>query len=203
MSFALLQTALLLPLETLVNGMLALDAASHGRLAALEGKTLAVLPTQPQLALYISVRNGKLRLASLFEGSATATLSGPARSLLHLLLQEETPASLASFGVELQGSTGFMQELQRLLRDLDLDWEFHLSRVIGDLPVAAVAGSIEKVQTFTGQTLTAVRSNVSEYLSHESGLFPDRSAQDRFAAGLLDLSLQLDRLEARLAHLQR
>lgn len=203
MSLALLQTALLLPLEALLNGTLALDAASHGRLAALEGKTLAVQATQPELALYISIRNGKLRLAPLFEGTATATLRGPARSLLRLLLQSETPASLAAFGVELQGSTGFMQDLQWLLKDLDLDWEFHAGRLIGDVPVAALAKGIDSALAFSGKTLEVARTNLSEYVAHESGIFPDRSAQALFAAGLLDLTLQLDRLEARVTQLQR
>lgn len=202
MSLALLQTALLLPLEALLNGMLALDAASRGRLAALEGKTLAVQSVQPELALYVSIRNGKLRLAPLFEGAATATLQGPASGLLRLLVQAETPASLAPFGVALQGSTGFMQDLQLLLRDLDVDWEFHLGRIIGDLPVAAMARGIESTLAFSGQTLEAARTNASEYLTHESGLFPAQSAVAQFEAGLQELSMQLDRLEARLAQLE-
>lgn len=198
MSLALLQTAVLLPLEAMMNGMLALDAASRGRMAAMEGKTLAVLATQPQLALYINVRSSKLRLASLFERPATATLRGPARSLLRLLLQDETPASLASFGVELQGSTGFMQDLQLLLRDLDPDWEFHLGRLIGDLPVSALAKGIDTGVAFAGSTLSAARDNVREYLVHESGLLPARSQVDQFQTSVLELQVRLDRLQARL-----
>jgi len=203
MSLTLLQTALLLPLEALLNGVLKMDAASGARLAALEGKTLAVQSTQPALALYISIRNRQLRLSPLFEGGATATLRGPASGLLQLLLQAETPASLAPFGVDLQGSTGFMQDLQLLLRDLDFDWEFHLSRIIGDLPVAAMAKGMETAVAFTQQTLAAARTNLSEYLNYESDLFPEHSTVKQFEAALLDLSQQLDRIEARIDLLQR
>ena len=203
MSLTLLQTALLLPLEALLNGVLKMDAASGARLAALEGKTLAVQSTQPALALYISIRNRQLRLSPLFEGGATATLRGPASGLLQLLLQAETPASLAPFGVDLQGSTGFMQDLQLLLRDLDFDWEFHLSRIIGDLPVAAMAKGMETAVALTQQTLAAARTNLSEYLNYESDLFPERSTVKQFEAALLDLSQQLDRIEARIDLLQR
>jgi ubiquinone biosynthesis accessory factor UbiJ len=203
MSLTLLQSALLLPLEALLNGVLKMDAASGARLAALEGKTLAVQSTQPALALYVSIRNRQLRLSPLFEGGATATLRGPASGLLQLLLQAETPASLAPFGVDLQGSTGFMQDLQLLLRDLDFDWEFHLSRIIGDLPVAAMAKGMETGVAFTQQTLAAARTNLSEYLNYESDLFPERSTVKQFEAALLDLSQQLDRIEARIDLLQR
>lgn len=198
MSLALLQTALLLPVEALLNGMLALDAASRTRLASLEGKTLAVQATEPALALYISIRNGRLCLAPLFEGAAAATLRGPASGLLRLLLQGETPASLAPFGVELQGSTGFMQELQQLLRDLDIDWEFHLGRLIGDLPVAALAKGLDTGVAFAGSTLAAARDNVGDYFTHEAGLLPARSSVGQFRSGVLDLNLRLDRLQARL-----
>lgn len=202
MSFALLQTALLLPFEALLNGALALDAASAARLAALEGRTLAVQAQTPQLQLFISIRAGKLRLSPVFEGAATATLGGPASGLLRLLLQGGTPASLAPFGVELQGSTGFMQDLQTLLRDLDIDWQFHLSRLIGDLPVAAMDRSLDAGIGFAGDTLAAARDNLRDYVRYESGLLPDASALQQFQAGLLELGLQLDRLEARVAQLQ-
>lgn len=203
MSLALLQTALLLPIEALLNGVLALDAASRSRLAALEGKTLAVLPTQPRVALYVSIRNGQVRLAPLFEGNATSTLRGPAGSLLRLLLRGDTPASLAPYGVELQGSTAFMQELQQLLRDLDIDWEFHLGRLIGDLPVAALAQGLDAGADFAGNTLAAARDNVADYLAHETSLLPARSAVEKFRADLLELHLHIDRLQARLDLLQR
>lgn len=201
MSLALLQTTLLLPLEAMLNGMLALDAASRSRLAALEGRTLSVYCTQPALALHLSIRNGSLCLSPLFEGSASATLRGPAGGLLRLLLQGDTPASLAPFGVELQGSTAFMQDLQHLLRDIDIDWEFHLSRLIGDLPVAALAGSLDAGLKVAGRTVAAARDNVADYLSYEAGLLPERSAVASFRSGVLDLQLQLDRLQARIDQL--
>jgi ubiquinone biosynthesis protein UbiJ len=201
MSLALLQTTLLLPLEAMLNGMLALDAASRSRLAALEGRTLSVYVTQPALALHLSIRNGRLCLSPLFEGSASATLRGPAGGLLRLLLQGETPASLAPFGVELQGSTAFMQDLQRLLRDVDIDWEFHLSRLIGDLPVAALATGLDTGMGAIGNTVAAVRDNVADYFTYEAGLLPERSAVASFRSGVLDLQLQLDRLQARIDQL--
>lgn len=201
MSFALLQTALLLPVEALLNGVLALGAAAPRRLAAMEGQTLSVLATEPAVSMHISIRNHKLRLSPLFEGTATATLRGPARQLANLLLQDTTPASLAPFGVELQGSTAFMQQLQLLLRDLDVDWEFHLSRFVGDLPVSAAAGTLQRSRSFVRNTADAARHNIDDYLVHESGLFPARSEVERFRAALLDLGLRIDRAQARLDQL--
>lgn len=201
MSLALLQTALLLPLQGSLNALLALDAASPGRLSRLEGKTLAIDCTAPRLALFISIGNGQLRLSPVYEGPAAATLSGPATALLQLLLRDETPASLAPLGVSLQGSTAFMQDLQTLLRDLDIDWQFHLSRLTGDLPVAAVERAASAGRDFAGSTLAAARRNLDDYLRHESGLLPPQSGVQAFAAALVELNLQLDRLEARLARL--
>lgn len=203
MSFALLQSTLLLPLEALLNGLLALDAASHPRLAALDGKTLSVLATEPELALHISIGAGRLRLSPVFEGSATATLRGPARGLARLLLASEPPASFAPYGVELSGSTSFMQQLQVLLRDLDLDWEFHLSRVLGDLPASTLAAAVDMGNEFIGNTARTARRNIDEYLVHESDLFPARSDARHFASQLMELTLRLDRAEARVDLLMR
>ena len=201
MSMALLQTALLLPLEATLNGVVALDAASHARLAAIEGKTLKIACTAPAVALYLSVRAGKLRLSPLFDGAATATLAGPATALLRLLLQGSTPASLAPMGLELQGSTSFVQSLQQLLRDLDIDWEFHLSRLIGDLPVAAMSKGLDSGLEFAGRSVTSVRENLEDYFTYESSLLPARSALEQFDNDVMDLQLRIDRLQARLNQL--
>src|SRR5690606_16602227 len=107
MSLALLQNALLLPLELALNGVLALDPASQRRLHALEGKTLAVHATQPSTSVYISVRGKRLHLSSVFEGREEASLQGSARALLGLLLRREPIASLHASKLELRGDTGF------------------------------------------------------------------------------------------------
>jgi ubiquinone biosynthesis protein UbiJ len=203
MSFALLQNSLLLPAELALNAVLALDAASKVRLQRLDGNTLAVHVTQPALSVYVVIRGGRLTLASIHEGTETASLRGSASALIGLLLSREPVSSLHAHGVELRGDTAFVQQLQTLLRDLDIDWEYQLSRLLGDIPTQAVADGVRSAGEQFRKTGERVRDNVGEYLHEESGLLPDAGAVETFYREIEELKLRAERLEARVARLQR
>jgi ubiquinone biosynthesis accessory factor UbiJ len=198
MSFALLQTALLLPFEATLNGLLALDAASSTRLKQAEGATLGVHSTAPTLQLFIHVRQGKLKISPVFEGIPTASLHGSSTALLGLLLQQHPVHSLAPHGIELRGSTAFVQTLQDILKDLDIDWEFHMSRLLGDLPTAAFSSVLAGTKDYVGLTTRSMRQGVDDYLAHENPLLLGRPRFEAFQSALLQLSLRLDRLQARV-----
>jgi ubiquinone biosynthesis protein UbiJ len=200
-SLPLLQTALLLPLETLVNGLLAMDAAAPARLARLEGSLLGIHGTAPEVHLYLRVTRGRLRLSALSEDAPQASLHGPVSALLGLLLRRESVHSLADSGVELRGSASVLRELQALLLDLDIDWEYHLGRLTGDLPAGLVGRGVGAGREALRKGTASARATVDDYLVHESGLFASRDEVAELAADSLELRLALDRLEARLHHL--
>ncbi|HHX83328.1 MAG TPA: hypothetical protein GX696_10155 [Pseudomonadaceae bacterium] len=203
MSLALLQTALLLPLQSLINGVLALDAASAARLAHLEGRILAIHYTQPQGQLFVRIRGQKLQLSAVCEEEPDASLHGSTRALASLLLPGQAHHSLSQHGVELRGSTGFVQELQNLLLDLDLDWEYHLSRLTGDLPAAFLGQGLRAGRQAGATTAASAKATLHDYLAHESGWVATQAELDELADGVLQLGLRLDRLQARLQLLPR
>jgi ubiquinone biosynthesis protein UbiJ len=200
MSLALLQTALLLPLEFAINGVLRLDAASKLRLAKLEGSTLALHSIQPSASLFVSVRGNGLHLSALHEGAATASLHGPASALLGLLLRREPVDSLHARNLELRGDTAFVQQLQALLLDLDIDWEYQLSRLVGDIPTQAFSDGVRAAGAQLHKAGSRVRENVSEYLHEESSLLPGADELESFYREITELKLRADRLQARIEH---
>jgi ubiquinone biosynthesis protein UbiJ len=203
MSMALLQSALLWPVELAVNGVLALDAASRQRMAPLDGGTLAIHSTAPAASIFIKVQGERLHLSTLHEGGESASLHGPARSLLALLLRRERTESLYASNVELRGDTAFVQQLQALLRDLDIDWEYHLSKIVGDIPTQATADTLRKAGAELRRAGARVRENVSEYLHEESGMLPRADELESFYRDIAELRLRADRLQARLDAFQR
>lgn len=200
MSFGLLQTALLLPLELTINGVLALDAASKARLLRLDGRTLALHATQPQMTLFICIRSAGLHLTITHEGATTASLHGSASALLGLLLRREPIDSLLTKNVELRGDTAFVQELQALLLGLDIDWEYQLSKLTGDIPTQTLASGLREAGSFIRKTGSRLREDVSDYLHEESGVLPTATALEAFYREIAELQLRVDRLQARLEH---
>lgn len=202
MSFAMLQSALLLPVELAINGVLALDTASRQRLGKLDGGTLGVHATQPSIDVFIKIQGGRVHLASVHEGPETASLHGRASALAGLLLRERTD-TLHPTGIELRGDTAFVQQLQQLLRDLDIDWEYHLSKVAGDIPTQAFADGLRKAGSEARRTADRMRENIDEYLHEEASLLPRADELEAHYRGIADLKLRADRLQARLEHFLR
>lgn len=202
MSLALLQTALYLPAEFMLNQLLSLDAASTKRLEQLEGRTLALYIKQPELKIFISIRNHSLHLSPLFEGDPDASLRGSARSLLAILLQQTPVTNLAPYQVELQGSTAFVQDLQNLLKELNVDWEFHLSRIIGDLPVAGIRHTLDNSSAYASKTGKSLLDNIQEFVTYESDAIASKVAAEQFYAEIAELTLRVDRLQAKISNLQ-
>lgn len=203
MSVALLQSAVLLPLELAVNQVLALDPASRTQLAALTGNTLAIELQNPAFTVFISVYPDKLRLSPRHEGIATATLIGTPLALAGLLLQRQPLTTLQGSGVELRGSTGFVQALQKLLLQLHIDWEFHLGRLIGDVPTQLTADGTRAAGDYLQRAAQRVREDISSFVLEESRLLPAAAEQERFAEDIQTLTLRIDRAAAKVALLER
>jgi ubiquinone biosynthesis protein UbiJ len=197
----MLSTALLAGVELGLNRVLALDSTALPRLARLSGRVIAVDCTAPALQLFILPSGDGLQLAGQWAGEADCRLRAPAASLLRLATSTDKTAVLHSPQVELDGDSAALLELASILQDLELDWEYELSRWLGPVASQLLGSHIRSRANWTGKTLDSLRLNLADYLSEESrSLVGQREADARFAE-LDRLKLALDRLDARIERL--
>lgn len=197
----MLTQALLAAVERGLNRVLALDSTALPRLARLNGRVIAVECQAPAVQLFILADGQGLRLASQWAGAVDCTLRAPAGALLRLALAKDKQAVLHEPEVDLDGDSGALMELAGVLQDLDLDWEYELSRWLGPVPTALLAGHLRSRAGWTRENLNSLQLSLADYLSEESRtLVGKREADARFAE-LDDLKLSLDRLDARIERL--
>ncbi|MDM8348361.1 SCP2 sterol-binding domain-containing protein [Pseudomonas sp. sp1636] len=197
----MLSTALLAGIELGLNRVLALDSTALPRLARLGGRIIAVDCTAPALQLFILPSGEGLQLAGQWAGAVDCRLRAPATSLVRLVTGKDKTALLHSPQVELDGDSAALLELAGILQDLELDWEYELSRWLGPVASQLLGSHIRSRANWAGQTLDSLRLNLADYLSEESrSLVGQREADARFAE-LDRLKLDLDRLDARIEHL--
>jgi ubiquinone biosynthesis protein UbiJ len=201
MSFKLLKTAILIPLEAAINAALALDEGNPHRMRNLEGKSLAIQTHRPYTTLGIHFIAGRVSLNPFFDELATTQLEGETRDLLRLFftsIRGEVLHTMTDFNISVKGSVDFLSQVTDFVRALQLDWEYHLSQVIGDMPVEG----LRRVGSKGAETAKDAHENakraVKDYLIYESNLFPSASDRATHQLRLRNLQLNLDRLEARL-----
>jgi ubiquinone biosynthesis protein UbiJ len=182
---------------------LRLDSTALARMRPLTGKVIAVECASPALHLFILPSDEGLLLAAQWAADADCTLRAPASSLLHLALSKDKTAVLHGPQVDLEGDSHVLMELAAILQDLELDWEFELSRWIGPVATTLIAGHVRSRANWYQHGFASLNQNLAEYLSEEARtLVGEREAQARFNE-LDQLKLDLDRLEARVERLSR
>ena len=199
----MLLSGLLASVESGVNRVLRLDSTALARMRPLTGKVIAVECASPALHLFILPSDEGLLLAAQWAADADCTLRAPASSLLHLALSKDKTAVLHGPQVDLEGDSHVLMELAAILQDLELDWEFELSRWIGPVATTLIAGHVRSRANWYQHGFASLNQNLAEYLSEEARtLVGEREAQARFNE-LDQLKLDLDRLEARVERLSR
>lgn len=196
----MLLTGALAAIELGLNRILALDSTALPRLAPLSGRVIAIECSAPALNLFVLPSADGLQLANHWE-HADCTVCAPAAQLLQLLLADDKNSVLHHPEVELRGDSAALLALSQVLQDLELDWEYELSRWLGPLASPLLSGHLRLRAHWLGQGAGQLKQHLADFLSEESvGLVGNREAQSHFDE-LDRLKLALERLDARINRL--
>ncbi|TLM79079.1 ubiquinone biosynthesis accessory factor UbiJ [Microbulbifer harenosus] len=193
-------------LETAINTALRYDPGSRARLSKLAGKVLGVNLTAPAINLFLVIddeddEGGYVEVHSRWSGEVTTELSGSALAFLQLLRNRDaTPARL---GVTVRGSSALLAELQSILRDLDVDWEEPLAKLIGDAPAHQLGTGIRMAASWLKDALGSAPKAGAEAVSEEWRMTPPQAQFEAFAEDVAGFAQGVDRLEARIEILRR
>ncbi|WP_248805636.1 SCP2 domain-containing protein [Pseudomonas sp. MWU13-2100] len=199
----MLLSGLLAGVEHGLNRVLRLDSTALSRLGHLTGKVIEVDCASPALKLFILPSDEGLLLAAHWAAEADCILRAPASSLLNLALSRDKTAVLHGPEVHLEGDSAVLLDLAGVLQDLELDWEYELSRWLGPVATPLLSGHLRSRAGWYRQGFASLKQNLAEYLSEESrALVGTQEAEARFAE-LDRVKLDLERLEARVERLSR
>jgi ubiquinone biosynthesis accessory factor UbiJ len=201
----LVHSALLYSMETCINQVLSLDAGARNKLENISGKSLRVQIEKPLLEFTLLIGDGTIHLhqdANSDESLKVDTaISGKASSIFKLLIKKDTH-SLHADGIVITGNTSLLESMQNIFQELDVDWEYELSKIIGDIPTQAVSDSLTSARKFTNKTKQRVIQDVDTYLHDETKAFPSIAEVTGFYQSIDALRLRVDRLQSRVDRLQ-
>lgn len=196
------RNAQLQALSTLINQALALDSLARQRLQQLAGKRLRLECTEPAMDVLVTVsRQGEISLSAADEQPVNAHLSGPLSAFMQLLASEDKASAMINSGLHLNGNSQLLLELEAALRQTDLDWEYQLARLIGDLPAHLLGKISRHGQQWLSSNRPVFLRHLQEFIQEEARLTPDRQEIDQFIDEVQQLRLRSERLEARIQRL--
>lgn len=193
-----LHTAALSGLEIAANKALQLDPATQTKLTELNDHVFLLHCSQPEFSIYLIPSHSEIRLCGIFTGNADTTLTGSASEFAKLATAADPASALINGELELHGDSQALISLQKIIKQLDLDWEAPLTDTLGDVVGHSISQGLRHSFSFGKQALQGLKRQVDEFIVEESELVPPRWQVDNFFNDVDQLTMRTERLQARL-----
>jgi ubiquinone biosynthesis protein UbiJ len=193
--------AVLRPAASVLNRNIRATTPARELCAKLAGTVVAVRVQNTALAAWIIVGEDKLELTDDYDAEPDVVISGSLLTLARMAGESGTSA-LRDGSLELSGDPHLADDFQKLLAYARPDIEEELSGVVGDVVAHRLGDFARGVGNWGRDARSTMGANIREYLQEEGRDAPSRYEVDRFADKVSTLRDDVDRLEARISHLQ-
>jgi len=197
-----LPTTVLAFLEMTINRALRFDPAALARLARLNNQVVKIHVLGLDLQLFVIAGADGVRILGDYDGEADTLIEGAPFSLLSLLWDRERH-SVYLGDVRIEGDLELGQRFQNILRDLDIDWEEMLSKVMGDVSAHQAANVASGAFHWIKQTAESFLLDTAEYITEERRDLPSVYEVQQFLQDVDDMQATADRLAQRIARLAK
>jgi len=191
-------------LETALNHTLSLDPDTQQRLIALNGRRVLLHLRGPEIALAITVKEGRLKVGPPDENASGSQLRVAATpgSLLAMLFERDDDG-ISPGKVEIAGDAELARRLEKLATTFAPDFEEAFARTFGDVLGVPIAKAVRKALSHAKETATHLAEDSADWLREESRLALAPGEVEGFLDGVDTLRERSDRLESRVQRLVR
>lgn len=191
------------PFEALLNRRIDDSETARLTLGELVPKSFGVRVHGLPGMLCLHAEAGRLRVALAADPQGLdAWVAGSVVSM-GSLASGRGPQLMREGRVEIHGDAEVAEQFWGLLEAIGPEWEEELSRVTGDVAAHQLARGARALAEFATRSLDTFGRNLAEYLSEERRDLVARDEQEIFFRGVETLRDDVDRLQARLARLER
>jgi len=188
-------------LETAFNNYLALDPEAPEKLTAFDGKIICIDIRGLNKRIYLLINGSKISVVKQHDAEPDATITGSPAALFKLGVHRDSAPLFFAGEVEIRGDTRLGRQFKSLLADMEIDWEEHLSSLIGDIAAHRVAGLFNELKEW-GESVTGnFADDVGEYLQEESRDVVSGAEMGMFYQQVDKLRDDTERLKARIDRL--
>jgi ubiquinone biosynthesis protein UbiJ len=189
-------------LQKAIRHALALDDSMPDKMRLLHGKVLEIIIRPLEVHFFMRFSDDGLQLLSDYHGSPDTVIHSTPLGLIRLsLLPASKARSLFNERIRMTGDVELGQRVKQLFDDIDIDWEGHLARFTGDVVAHQVGSLVRQGLAFQRKVTASFCHDVTEYLQEESRVFPPKEEVGDFFNDIDELSLRVERLQARFNHL--
>ena len=132
-----------------------------------------------------------------------ATISGRVMALVNLSLHNDKIATSIKERVEISGNAQVAQQFQKIISELDIDWEEQLAKLTGDVMAVRISRTLSSAHQWLKQTLQSSVLDVRDYIQHEQSLTPTHYEMSDFSDKVKTMRNDVERFEVKLKLLEQ
>ena len=196
-----LMSALTAILERGLNRALSLDPAGRQSLmAALTGPVQFSVEAPLNLTLALVPAENRIQVVGQPPDAPALELAGRPMAFAALAIGDDKVFSEGR--IRVVGDMALAHQFQRAIDQLDPDWEAAMADYIGDVPAHFLGQRLRGAVKWSQQAFRSLNANVEEYIHEESQGLPGRNELEATFEDIDQLSLRVERLDARIRHLE-
>jgi ubiquinone biosynthesis accessory factor UbiJ len=188
-------------LETALNHTLSLDPDTQAKLATLDGRSVQLELRGLDLALAVTVQGNQLKVGPAPASSDLRVAATPG-SLLSMLLRRHSDG-VSPGKVDIAGDAELARRLEKLASGFAPDFEEAFARTFGDVLGVPIAKALRSGLAHARDTVTHLSQDGAAWLRDESRIALAPGEVEAFLDDVDHLRERTERLEARLARLER
>jgi len=196
---------LLAAMETGLNQLFAMDPETFERLKRFQGRIIAFHITDIEQTLYFFPDQQGIQIVSHYEGDADTVISGSMMAFARMAMADEKTKTTTVFkgDISITGDIALGQHFQSLFKQLDIDWEEHLSHITGDVIAHSLGNAARGFLGWGKDAFNSLTMDVSEYVQYETRDVASGPEINHFNTQIDQLRSDVDRAEARIDRLSK
>ena len=188
-------------LATALNNYLALDPEAPEKLTAFDGRVLGIDIKGPNRTIYLLINDNRISAVKTYDKEPDAMIIGSPAALFKLGVHRDSAPLFFAGEVEIRGDTRLGRRFKSLLAEMEIDWEEHLSRFVGDIAAHRIAGLVNDLRKWSRSAADNFADDVGEYLQEESRDVLSGAEMEMFYQQVDKLRDDTERLKARIDRL--
>ena len=189
-------------LEKSLNLVLAQDTSIKSEVAGMEGKIVQIEITDLRVEMELEIQAGEVFVTPGHEREGDLQISGRLADFMKSV-RTSMGSSMDLEHLKVTGDMSLAQNIFRLFRRADFDWEEALAQKIGDVPARTFGNALRWGQENLVRKDSPLQTQIRTVLEDKTQLIPSRERVGKFMDGVDALKADVDRIEKRIDRLVR
>ncbi len=188
-------------LESALNHTLTLDPDTRQKLAMLDGRRVQLHLRGPEIALAVTVADGRLQVGPPDDDSQLKVAATPGSLLAMMFRRDED--GIAPGKVEIAGDAELARRLEKLASKFAPDFEEAFARTFGDVLGVPLARAVRKGLAHARESAAHLTEDGADWLRDEARIALAPGEVETFLDDVDTLRERGERLESRVQRLTR